>query len=110
MLSSCPSITFSYLLRVLDRRESRRSRLIFSVQKPFLGRKKAYRVTENFAVFDFRCSTYKNSFQRLEEREGGREREKEHSWSSKYFSPFDQIPSNFSFNNNDREKGMVAIV
>lgn len=95
------------LPRVLDHYgEFRPSRLIFSLQKPFRGRKKAYRVTENFAVFDFRCSIYKKTLSKDLNRERERER---HSWSRKYFSPFDQIPSNFSFNNNDREKGMAAI-
>ena len=68
------------LLRVLDHYgDFRPSRFIFSLQKPFRGRKKAYRVTENFAgLFDFRCSIYKkNSFQKLEQRERERERERD---------------------------------
>lgn len=55
--------------------EFRPSRFIFSLQKPFRGRKKAYRVTENFAVFDFRCSIYKKTLSKDLNRE--REREKD---------------------------------
>ena len=71
-------------------------------------RTESLRISPVYSIFDARYIKKTLSKDLNRERERERERER-HSWTRKYFSPFDQIPSNFSFNNNDREKGMAAI-